>query len=279
MSERQFVLPRRRARWWTWAVAVGAHLVLLGVLLVHYRHIPVWRDIGAHILRDDSPPRIALARPRSLPIDPVVRTPRATGAPLPTAESPTSGAVPPSTAVATVIAPAVVDSPPAGAALHPQYGSGRLWVHPLVESPRRIASTLTGKTPAELSDSAVTAMVQTYLNEMADENRDHPSPLPSWTTKIGGKTVGVDSKWIYLGPLKVPTALLAFLPLKVQANPTQAEFNARLAQMRGDLMEAARRSATYDDFKQAVKQLHEETERERQFKKNQRTPPDTGKHE
>jgi hypothetical protein len=99
--------------------------------------------------------------------------------------------------------------------------------------------------------------------------------LPSWTTRIGGKTVGIDSKWIYLGPLKIPTMLLALLPIHVQGNPTQAEFNAKLQVMRSDLMESARRAATYDDFKQAMKDLRQQTEDRRQFQKNQRTAPDT----
>ncbi len=182
-------------------------------------------------------------------------------------------------AMARAVTPATVDTPPSGASLYPHYGTGKLWVEPLTETPRTIARTLTGKTDAQLDDSAITAMVQTYLNQMDREEREHPSSLPSWTTRIGGKTVGLDQRWIYLGPLKVPTALLALLPIHVQANPTEAEFNAKLQVMRDDLMEAARRAATYDDFKEAVKELHAESERQRQFKKNQSIPPPVSKPE
>ena len=90
--------------------------------------------------------------------------------------------------------------------------------------------------------------------------------------------MGLDSKWIYLGPLKIPTALLALLPIKLQGNMSNYEFNQQLQLMRSDLYEAARRSATYDDFKQAIKEAHDQAQRDREFKKNQRTRPDSGTH-
>jgi hypothetical protein len=212
----------------------------------------------------------------SLPNAPVAPPPRivATTQP-PAAPPPPAEAAPP--AARASIPPARVDTPPAGAVpgLQPRYGSGLLWVRPMVAPPREIASMLTGKSGKELTDSLVTAMVQSYLDAMAKEQAENPNALPSWTTKIGGKTVGLDSKWIYLGPLKIPTMLLALLPIHVQGNPTQAEFNAKLQVMRADLMEAGRRAATYDEFKQAMKDLRQQTEDARQFKKNQRTAPDT----
>ena len=155
----------------------------------------------------------------------------------------------------------------------PAYASGKLWVRPLPMSPQELADRLRGKTHNELLDSAVTAIIQDYLDRMATEERGRPEPLPAWTTTIAGKTVGVDSKWIYLGPIRVPTFLLRLIPLNVQANPTQAEINRRLGAMREDLMNAARRSANYADFKEAVSKLREEKQRERDFQKAQRTPP------
>lgn len=119
----------------------------------------------------------------------------------------------------------------------------------------------------------MTAIIQDYLDRLAAEE---PAPMtpPSWTTQLGGKTVGVDSKWIYLGPIRVPTFLLALIPLNVQANPTQADMNRRLNAMREDLYIAARRSANYADFKAAVGRLRDETQRRRDFDKAQRTAPD-----
>ncbi len=173
---------------------------------------------------------------------------------------------------------AVEATPPAGGAapsrrIGPAYVSGRLWVRPLPVSPQELAAQLREKTHMEKVDSAVHAIIQDYLDRMAVEEAGRPEPLPSWTTKIAGKTVGVDSRWIYLGPIRVPAFLLGLIPLNVQANPTQAEMNRRLSVMREDLFDAARRSANYSDFKAAVTKLREEKQRERDLQKAQRTTP------
>lgn len=123
-------------------------------------------------------------------------------------------------------------------------------------------------------DSAVTAIIQDYLDRLAAEESGTPHAPPSWTTSVAGQKVGVDSKWFYLGPIRVPTFLLALIPINVQANPTQADMNRRLNAMREDLFEAARRAANYADFKDAVGHLREETQRRRDFDKAQRSTPD-----
>lgn len=268
-------MPRRkRVPWWIWALALAVH-VPVAFLLISRRFDVTPLLFDAHdIVMNDSARAIPLPYSQSRRLAPLAaRQPQRPSAAVAPTVTPT--VIPPASIAA--VPPTVVDSPPTGATagLRPRYGDGRLWLQPLPASPREIARTLTGKTNAQLTDSVVTAMVQTYLDAMAREQMLSPSALPSWTTKIGGKTVGLDSKWIYLGPLKIPTMLLALLPINVQANPTQAEFNSKLRVMRADLMEAARRAATFEDFKRAVKDLHDETERKREFRKNQRTPPDT----
>ncbi|MGH7582925.1 MAG: hypothetical protein ACREL5_06860 [Gemmatimonadales bacterium] len=267
-GEREFRLPgRRRVPWWIWALAVALHIAVV-LLLMTARGTPALARPEAAAISDS---------PRAMVLGAPLRRPRA--ASRPASIAPPSQVEPESDAVAVLVPRVAVDTPPHGAAdLRPHYGDGRLWVEPLPEAPRQIARRLTGKTDAELADSAVTAMVQTYLDEMAAEHQANPEALPSWTTKIAGKTVGIDQRWIYLGPLKVPTALLALLPIRMQANPTEAEYNAKLQQMRADLYEAARRAETYDEFKDALKALREQTEYRREFEKNQRIPPDTSHH-
>ncbi len=171
-----------------------------------------------------------------------------------------------------------MDTPPRGPTgiTTPQYGNGTLWVQPLPLSPREMAERLSGKSVAQSADSQVTALIQQWLDRMAEERAGKGPALPSWTTTIAGKKVGLDSKWVYLGPIKVPSALLALLPIMQTGNPTQAEYARRLNQMRDDLFEAARRSANYDDFKQAVKDLRQQKLDAQEFKKNQRSRPDSG---
>jgi hypothetical protein len=270
-----FELPGSRRATWTLSLAAIA-LVAIVIAVMMRRPAPTPVVAPAH---DAVAP--AHDNARDFPLPQASRTPphrvavvhQPPPAPVATVNSPVVATAP--RTVATV-----ADTPQRIRPLGPRYGDGRLWVEPLPESPRKIASILTGKSQKELTDSAVNSMVQTYLDEMAKERPENTAALPSWTTKIAGKTVGVDQKWIYLGPLKIPTALLALLPIKMNANPTEWEMNNKLQAMRSDLMEAARRAQTYQDFKESVKELHEQTERRRQAMKAQMTPPpppaDTG---
>lgn len=280
LRNREFHLPRRaRVAWWVWLLAVAIHVPVVYLLIRSAnRGVPLTRSIQAMMIGDS-------VRAVDLPVlrdrRPIVASSRATtpapGA-VPLVLSPAAGPVSPAATVGQV-SPQPVDTPPAATpSLRPRYGDGRLWVQPLPESPRKIASTLTGQSPAEMADSAVARIIQTYLDAMAKERAQSPEALPSWTTKIGGKTVGLDQKWIYLGPLKIPTALLALLPIKMQGNMSNYQFNQQLQQMRADLFEAARRTETYDEFKEAVKDLRQQKQREREFQKNQRTRPDSGTH-
>lgn len=259
-----------------WLLALALHLPLALFLLSRAAPAPLVMPGAAALAAGDSPRRVEL--PRLGPMHAAARPTAARPSPVPMAAAVPVGhsVATPAPLVVAMAAPIAVDSPPpASSSLQPKYGDGRLWVRPLAESPRSIARALTGKTDKELTDSAVAAMVQVYLDAMAREQAEHPSTPPSWTTTIGGKTVGLDSKWIYLGPIKVPTALLALLPIKVSGNMSNYQYQQQLQLMRSDLFEAARRAATYDDFKQAVKELRAQTEERRQFRKNQRTPPDT----
>ncbi|MEZ4587030.1 MAG: hypothetical protein R2909_11560 [Gemmatimonadales bacterium] len=157
--------------------------------------------------------------------------------------------------------------------LGPAMGDGNLWVRALPLPPRELAHAVT-RTQAELVDSAVTAIVQVYIDSVLNaEPAD--APLPSWVARVGDNQVGVDSKWIYLGPIKIPTALVAaFLPINISSAATSdyTRFRA-LQQMREDVARAAQRAQTMDDFKRAIRELRAQREREREFEKNQRTPP------
>ena len=274
----EFRLPTRaRSPRWPWALAAALHVPVILILLWAPAPPAVATRWLRSIVLGDAVRAVPLPYARSLRHAAVAA--RVSGpAPAVARSALVPSSVPSLPSVATLaraVPPAPVDTPPHGApSIQPRYGDGRLWVQPLPESPRRIASELTGRSPAELADSAVAKMIQAYLDEMAKEHAESPPALPSWTTKIGGKTVGLDQKWIYLGPLKIPTALLALLPIKMQGNMSNYQFNQQLQQMRADLFEAARRAENYDEFKQAVKDLHQQKEREREFKRNQRTRPD-----
>lgn len=171
--------------------------------------------------------------------------------------------------------PPRVDSAPMRAPLTPAYGTGRLWVRPLPLSAREMAAAVTGKTQEQLADSVVAVIVQRYLDELAKERADPANQPPSWVANLGGQKIGVDPKWVYLGPIRLPTILLGLLPINAQGNPTQAEMNKRFAAMREDLFYAARRAATLEEFKRNVAILREQKQYEYDLRKAQRTHPDS----
>jgi hypothetical protein len=137
--------------------------------------------------------------------------------------------------------------------------------------PRELAQRLT-KNRAELVDSAVTAIVQQYLDSIANDPASKNQGLPSWTTELAGKKFGLDSKNIYIAGLKIPAAVLALIPIPA-GNIDQNRAYNHLMDIRADLLYAARRAETMEEFKQVIREIRERKEKEREFEKNQRTAP------
>jgi hypothetical protein len=149
---------------------------------------------------------------------------------------------------------------------------GRLWVRPLPLPPKDLAQKLS-RTRAELVDSAVHVIVQAYLDSIAADPASKNVGLPSWTTEIAGKKFGIDAKNIYIAGLKIPAAVLALLPLAGGGNIDQNRAYNHLMDLRQDLLYAAQRAQTMDEFKQIIREIRARKEREREFEKNQKTAP------
>jgi hypothetical protein len=90
----------------------------------------------------------------------------------------------------------------------------------------------------------------------------NPLAPPRWTFEKDGKTYGIDQQGIHFGTFSIPTAVLAFLPFP-QGNIDQARANARMMDMRADILRAAARAEAEDDFRRAVAQIRERKDRER----------------
>ncbi|MEO5826081.1 MAG: hypothetical protein ABIR59_09355 [Gemmatimonadales bacterium] len=284
-----FRLPApQRTAWWIPVAVVVVHLPLIFISMVR----SVDRAGSPTLLRFEltgargsaevvmapfvvatvgRPTRGRRLAPAAVPVTAVSRTPDvASPATVPPAQPPRS-----QPAVSIPLTPPTPPGvAPARRTIRPAFASGRLWVRPLPVSPQELAGRMGTLSHDEKVDSAVTAMIQDYLDQLAADESANPQLPPSWTTRIGGQKVGVDSKWFYLGPIRVPTFLLALIPINIQANPTQADMNRRLNAMRADLFEAARRASNYADFKDAVGHLRDETQRRRDFDKAQRSTPD-----
>lgn len=166
----------------------------------------------------------------------------------------------------------VARSPVRTTRIGPGLADGRLWVRPLPLPPRDLARKLT-RSRAELVDSAVSAIVQAYLDSIASDPASRNVGLPSWTTEVAGKKFGLDSKNIYIAGLKIPAAVLALLPIAGGGNIDQNRAYNHLMDMRQDLLYAAQRAQTMEEFKQIIREIRARKEREREFDKNQRTAP------
>ena len=138
--------------------------------------------------------------------------------------------------------------------VRPSYSDGRLWTPPLpvVPPPKTVAQTI---------DSLIAEGIAPYNDSMAAAaKRRDPT---DWTVEKGGYKWGIDRKAIRLGPVSIPTALLALLPLNLQGNPTTMERDRAYAAMNRDISWHAQQAINDADFMKAVRSIRERKERER----------------
>ena len=148
--------------------------------------------------------------------------------------------------------------------VRPSYSDPRIWAP--------TAPVVTG--PLSATARLDSAMLPIYLELVDSMRRANGGRDPTdWTTTIGGQKFGIDRKYIRLGPVSIPTAMLALLPLNIQGNPTTIDHDRRLAQMRGEILEQAARAARDEDFQKAVKSLRERKQKERDDAKKADPPP------
>jgi hypothetical protein len=140
--------------------------------------------------------------------------------------------------------------------IQPRFEDPRVWARPgeIAQLP---------KTPAQRLDSVIASDIGAYNDSVrvaAGANKRAPG---DWTFEKGGHKYGVDSRYIRLGPVSIPTALLALLPLNVTGNPTTYQRNKTLNSRHDEIFEQARRGMNDADFDKAVKSIRERKERER----------------
>src|SRR2546430_10265000 len=93
------------------------------------------------------------------------------------------------------------------------------------------------------------------LNVIIDQEQ-RARRTPTWTTDVAGKVFGIDSQFIHIAGIKIPTAALALLPISLpQGNYDEQRRARQLDEMRADLMQAARRTESLQMFRQYVREL------------------------
>lgn len=145
-------------------------------------------------------------------------------------------------------------------ALQPAFGTGTLWIHPIAVGPARQDVIRALGELANL-DSLMAERIIAYLDTVPPDSFA-VAGLPNWTTEIDGQTWGMDGAWIYLGPLKIPTALLALIP-QVGGDFDRSQAAASLQRMREDIIGAARRAENMEQFKDYVNQTRQRRDEER----------------
>jgi hypothetical protein len=160
--------------------------------------------------------------------------------------------------------------------LGPQVGDGRVWVEPRPALPAELAARLYGDTTGR--DSVVMQRLHAVLdtlNRLIDEDQ-RAHRLPTWRTEVAGVPFGIDSQFITIAGIKIPTMALALLGNALPPGNYEAALRAReFAAMREDLMRAAARAETFRDFQQYVKELRARKQAERDAARRRPTPPDT----
>lgn len=146
--------------------------------------------------------------------------------------------------------------------LGPAYGDGRLWVRGLEAQLGVVGPSGDIATHVARVDSAIRARLKAFIDTMPRDSFAVPPP-PSWTIESDEQTWGMDPQWIYLGNIKIPTALLALLPFP-QGSYYQAKDAAELGRMREDIMQAARRAETAEQFREYVNELRRRKDAERE---------------
>ena len=142
----------------------------------------------------------------------------------------------------------------AGTGMIPSYSDARVWATPG-------DFTAAPKTARQVVDSVIDVAVGAYIDSLSVAAANRGREPGDWTVGKGDTKWGVDPKWIHFGKVKVPTALLAFLPVNAQANPS---FNMReRAATRWDIDFHAQRAITEDEFRKSVRRIRERAERER----------------
>jgi hypothetical protein len=244
------------------------HLIVLSPPSEGPQEVPMpYRPPEVQRPREPQVPAVSSQRtPRARPSRPVLRTRPNAVAALPQPREPQPP--PADTGAGRTPAPRV---PPLGR-IGPGLAQGKLWVRPLPLPPRELAQRLS-RSRAQLIDSVVTQIVQAYLDSIANDPATRNQGLPSWTTEIAGRKFGLDSSSIYIAGLKIPAAVLALLPIP-GGNIDQNRAYNHLMDLRADLLHAARRAETMEEFKQAIREMRERKEREREFERNQRTAPE-----
>lgn len=140
--------------------------------------------------------------------------------------------------------------------VQPRYGDPRLW-----GAPGQVATA--PLSDAQRLDSVIKGDIAAHNDSIRVAAGNAGRAPGDWTFEHNGKKYGVDSKYIRLGPVSIPTAVLAMLPLNVSANPTVTDRERTFTARHDEIFAQAQRGINEADFQKAVREIRERKDRER----------------
>lgn len=155
----------------------------------------------------------------------------------------------------------------------PQVGDGRLWVSPRPGLPAPVADALYGDTTGRNTAAIARLKVMVdSLNQVLDQIQ-RENKRPAWV--LGGTPDkplwGIDSAYIHIAGIKIPTMALALLGnLLPQGNFDESMRARQLQYMREDLMQAAARAQSFQQFRRYVRELRDRKQAERDAEQRRR---------
>lgn len=140
-----------------------------------------------------------------------------------------------------------------------RFGDGSLWQEPLfIGGMRELLEEIEADVDLAGRMQAIFDSVQAEPGAI--------QRLPDWAFALPGLgSVGLNQKWIQVGPIKIPAAVLALLPFP-QGNFDEAIRRQELADQRRDLLAAAQRAYNVKVFKEEVRKIRERMQRERDLR-------------
>ena len=261
--------PTSESFWWTSAL-LHAVVIALGILVswqAPYRPRPqpateVQEWVVLAPVLDQRPARRAPAPPPGANQVRLVRPIPVVPPPLPTYEPVVAPERPP-TKMEHYRGPLVQG---------PQLGDGRPWVSPRPALPAVVADALYGSKDTIPIEAVLQARLRAMLDTLnrAIDAEQRSGRKPTWATDIAGVPFSLDSQYINIAGIKVPTVALALLGSFVP----QGELTDHLERdMHDDLMRAAARTQTYKDFTKYVKETRLRKQAERDAARARAIPP------
>ena len=156
--------------------------------------------------------------------------------------------------------------------LRPEYADGRLWVRTHEAGLGVVGPSETVELHVARIAAAVKERLKAFIDTMPRDSFAAPRPA-DWTIEVGDDTWGMDGSWIYLGDFKIPTILLALIPMP-QGNIGAALDEAELLRVRAEILAATNRSDNSEEFRDYIEQTRQRKQAERDLEREERERAD-----